>query len=212
MDDLKIARAAVRVAYSRERQHTLVGRRENRVEQIELRVALVDVGADQRRAPARRRRQRQHVIDLNQPVAHAMCRSEIRPAVLQCMRCRLAEPGRTIRWQRAQGNVPAIVVDPLLDVAAAMCDGKRAAVVAQQHDVVRQPAETAEHDVLIARQILARAQRRLPFALQNRDVGKHLGVQFFGGFLRRFLGRNHDLPHCTLSIPATSNAAGFKAL
>ena len=39
------------------------------------------------------------------------------------------------------------------------------------------PAEAAEHDIFIAGQIFTRTQCGLPFALEDRDVGEHLGIE-----------------------------------
>jgi hypothetical protein len=59
-----------------------------------------------------------------------------------------------------------------------MRDGERTVVVPKQHDMICQPAEAAQHDVLVARQLVARTQGSLPFALQDRDVGEHRVVEF----------------------------------
>ena len=46
--------------------------------------------------------------------------------------------------------------------------------------MIRQPAQAAQHHILITRQFLTRPQRGLPFALQNGDVTEHFGFEFSG--------------------------------
>jgi hypothetical protein len=100
MDNLEIGRTAGRIANGGKRQHAFVGCGKNRVEEIVLGIAFVHVSADQRAAPARNRRQCQHVIGPHQPVADAMSGSKIGTAVLQRARDRFAERGGAIRRQR----------------------------------------------------------------------------------------------------------------
>ena len=107
-------------------------------------------------------------------------------------------------------NVPAIVAEPLLDVAAGARHFERLIVVLQQDDVIGEPAEAAQHHLFIARQPLAGPQRRVPLALQNGDVIEHFDVEFSG----YFFGGSHDIP-CNADSrfgPAASNAAGLNAV
>ena len=68
---------------------------EDRVQEIILRAAFVDVGADQRRAPARGGRQRQHIVGPDHAVAHAMRARLVRTAVLRARSPQLP----TARWR-----------------------------------------------------------------------------------------------------------------
>ena len=77
-------------------------------------------------------------------------------AVRNGTRRSFAERGGAIGRQRTQRNVPAVVVEPFLDVAAGTRYFERAVIVLQKDDMIRQPAETAEHHVFIAGQALAR--------------------------------------------------------
>jgi hypothetical protein len=85
------------------------------------------------------------------------------------------------------------------------------ALIPQQRDVIGEPAETAKHDVFIARQAFARAKCGLPFPLQNRNVAKHVRIEFLGQLSRQFLGGTHGIPNTTKS-PAASKAGRLKAL
>src|ERR1700753_940242 len=80
----------------------------------------LNVGPDQRSAPARRRWQRKHIIGPDEAVAHAMGHRQIRPAVGQRAGSRFAKHRRTIRRQSRQGHVPTLVAQPSLHVAAGM--------------------------------------------------------------------------------------------
>ncbi len=208
VDDLEVERLAGGIANCRERQHALVGGGENRIQQIILRSPLVDVGADQRTAPARRCRQRQDIVGLDQTVAHAMRHREIGIAIAHRIDRGLAERGGAIRRQRAQGNVPALVLQPFLDVAAAARYFEGAVVVPEQDDMIRQPAEAAQHHVFITRQTFAGVKCRLPLALQDGNVIEHFGVEFPG----RFLHGNHHFPATQTFGPAPSNAERLNAL
>ena len=46
--------------------------------------------------------------------------------------------------------------------------------------MIRQPAEAAQHHILVARKPFAGPQRRLPFALQDGNVIEQVRVEFAG--------------------------------
>ena len=77
-------------------------------------------------------------------------------------------------------NIPAVVVQPFLDIAAGARHFERSVVILEQNDVIRQPAEAAQHHIFIAGQSFAGPKRRLPFALQNGNVIEHFGIEFSG--------------------------------
>jgi hypothetical protein len=56
----------------------------------------------------------------------------------------------------ARGDVPTVVVQPFLDVTAGARHFERIIGVLQQDDMIRQPAEAAQHHIFIMRQPLAR--------------------------------------------------------
>ncbi|MHC2537237.1 hypothetical protein ACVJMY_006806 [Bradyrhizobium diazoefficiens] len=192
MHDLEIERLAAGIAQRRQRDHRVVGRGENRIQQIVLRAALVDIGADQRRAPARGGRQRQHIVGPDHAVAHAMRARLMRPSVRKRNRRRLRQRRGAIGRELGDGDVPALLAEPFLHVASAARQLERT-VVLQQCDMVGEPAEAAEHHVLVARQPFARLQRGAPFALKHRDVVKHFG----GRFSRHLLRGTHRSPQRT---------------
>jgi hypothetical protein len=85
-----------------------------------------------------------------------MRNSKMRTAILNGAGRGLAERGGAIRRQRAQGNVPTLILQPFLDVAAGARYFERLIVILQEDDVIGQATETAEHDIFIAGQALAR--------------------------------------------------------
>ena len=101
---------------------------------------------------------------------------KIRTAVQQRIGGGFTERGRAIRRQLVKGNFLALIVQPLLDVAPGMGNAQHLVVVPEQHDVVGEPAETAEHDVFVAGQRFAGTQCGLPFAFQHRDVAEQLAI------------------------------------
>jgi hypothetical protein len=46
--------------------------------------------------------------------------------------------------------------------------------------MIRQPAETSQHDVFVEGQRYSRPERGLPFALKHSDVAEQFGPEFFG--------------------------------
>ena len=124
--DLQIERRAVGVAQGRQRHHRVVGRGEDRVEQIILRAALVDIGADQCRAPARGGRQCQHIVGPDHAVAHAMGAGLVRLSVLERACHRFRQRGGAIRRQLGDRNVPTLLAQPFLHVAPAAREFERA--------------------------------------------------------------------------------------
>jgi hypothetical protein len=105
----------------------------------------------------------------------------------------LAEHHRAIRRQHVERNIPAVVADPLLEIAAGARDRERIARILQKADVIGQPSKTAQHHIFIARQPLARTHGRLPLALEHGHVAEHLKVRL-RRLLRRLVGRTHDFP------------------
>jgi hypothetical protein len=103
---------------------------------------------------------------------------KIRTAVGKRICSGFAERGRAICRQRGQRNVPALVIDPLLEIAAGARYAEHITGVFQQPDVISKAAEAAQHDVFVARQLVARFARRLPFALQDRDIAEHFETGF----------------------------------
>ena len=85
-------------------------------------------------------------------------------------------------------------------------------VALQQDDVIRQPPEAAQHHIFIARQPFAGPQRRLPFALQNRDVIEHLGVEFAGRVFDIAALAIMSFPTARMFNPNASNAGGLNAV
>jgi hypothetical protein len=69
---------------------------------------------------------------------------------------------------------------PFLDVAAAARYFEGVVIVPEQGDVIRQPAEAAQHHILVAWQPFAGPKCRLPLALQDGNVIEHFGVEFRG--------------------------------
>ena len=179
MHNLEIARRTGAVADGRKRDHPVVRRREDRIEQIILRGALVDIGPHQRAAPARAGRQRQHIIGANHAIAHAMRRRRMRLPARQRGARRLRQHRGAIRRPGCDGDVPSLVLQPMLDITAAARDLQHATVILQHRDVIGETTEAAEHHVLIARQCLARLQRRLPFALEHRDIVEEIVADLF---------------------------------
>ena len=53
-------------------------------------------------------------------------------------------------------------------------------IVLQEHDVIGEATEAAQHHVFIAWKLVAGAQRGLPLPLQDRQVVKHFGFDFLG--------------------------------
>ena len=199
--DLEIGRTARSVADRRQRQHAFVGGRIDRIKQIVVSLAFVHIDADQRAAPARCRRQRQHVVGPHHTVAHAMGYSEIRTTVPDGIGRGLAERGRTVRRQRAQGNIPALVIQPFLDVAARARDLKALVLLIQKQHVIGKPAETAEHHLFITRQPFAGTHGGEPLALQDGDIVEQFSAEFLLVFWL-FLDGYHDIPHATGVLPA----------
>ncbi len=109
-----------------------------------------------------------------------MGHSEMGTAIAYRVDGGLAERGGAIRRQRAQGNVPALVAQPFLDVAAAARYFESVVIVPEQGDVICQPAEAAQHHILVARQLFAGPKCRLPLTLQDGNVIEHFGVEFPG--------------------------------
>jgi hypothetical protein len=105
---------------------------------------------------------------------------EIRTVVLERVGRGLAERGGAIGRQRAERNIPALVVQPLLDIAAGARHFERLIVVFQQNDMIGQTTKAAQHHIFIARQALTRPKCCLPLALQDGDVVEHFGIGFPG--------------------------------
>jgi hypothetical protein len=108
-----------------------------------------------------------------------MRQRQMRTAVRKRIRGSFAERGRAIRRQRAQGNIPALVVQPSLGIAARARDFERVAIVLQEHDMVGETAKAAQHHVFVAGKFFAGRQRGLPLAPQNRNVFKQFGFDSF---------------------------------
>ncbi|MGY3276390.1 hypothetical protein ACVJ5M_003987 [Bradyrhizobium sp. S3.7.6] len=192
MHDLEIERLACGIAQRRQRNHGVIGRREDRVQEIVLRAALVDVGANQRGAPAGGGRQRQHIVGPDHAVAHAMRAGLVRTSVLERARHSFRQRRGAIGRELGDRDIPALLAEPFLHVTPAARQFERA-IVLQQRDVVGEPSEAPKHHVLIARQPFARLQRGTPFALKHRDVVKHFG----GRFSRHLLRGSHCSPQRT---------------
>ena len=97
---------------------------------------------------------------------------------------------RAIRRQRVKRDIPAIVLQPELGVAAGARYFEALRAVLEQNDVICKAAKATEHHVFVSRQFFAGAHRGLPFALEDRNIIKHLRR----GFLRRFPGGEHGIP------------------
>src|SRR5262249_37313244 len=108
-----------------------------------------------------------------------------------------AERGRAIRRQRAQWDVPALIADPLLNVAAGARHLDRLGLALEQDDVIGEPAEAAEHHVFVAGQLFTRAHRGVPLALEDRYVVEQFSTELLDRLFGLLLGGNHHTPHAT---------------
>src|SRR6516225_7712085 len=152
-----------------------------------------------------------HVVGPHHTVAHAMGYSEIRTTVPDGIGRGLAERGRTVRRQRAQGNVPALVIQPFLDVAARARDLKALVLLIQKQHVIGKPAETAEHHLFITRQPFAGTDGGEPLALQDWDIVEQFSAEFLLVFWL-FLDGNHDIPTRRAFCPRASKGGLLNAM
>ncbi len=165
MGDLKIGRPAMGVPYRGEGDNSLVCRGKHGSQQIVTVAPFVDIGADQRAAPPRPRRQRENVVGVDQTFAYAMCDTKIGLTILQRAGGGFIQRSGAIERQTAERRIPGVRLQPGLDVTADPRNFERRAIAPEQQNIVREPAETSEHYLFVARQRLPRPNRGAPFAL-----------------------------------------------
>ena len=192
MHDLEIDRLAVSIANRGQRDDAFIGHAEDRIEQIVLRPALIDIDADQNAAPARSDRQCKHIVNPDKTVAHAMPGRKIRLAGGPRIRDGLAHCQRAVRRASIERRVPYAGVEPLLDISSGAGNHRALAVLPDEHGVVREAAEAAQHHVLEKRQLHPGLESRLPFPAQDRNVAEQFRT---GRSLFRLSGNHNALPH-----------------
>ena len=206
--DLEVERTALGIADRGKRQHAFVGGGEDRIEQIVLGLTLVDINTNQRVTPARRGRKGQYVVGPDQAIAHAMGDRKIRAAFGERTAGGLGQGSCAVRRQRIERDIPSVVLQPQLGVAAGTRHFETLRSVLEQNDVIGEPAKAAQHHVFISRQFLAGPHRGLPLALKNRDIVEHLGR----GFIRRLPGSKHGIPQQRAKQRASSMRAALKGV
>ena len=176
MDDLEIGGLAVSVADRRQRQDAVVGGVEDRVEQIVLGAAFIDVDAGHSAAPARGHRKRENVVNLDKAVADAMGRRQMRLAAPPCIRHRFAQDQRAVGRKRIERRIPHLGFKPLFDVASSARNLELRSLVLDEHDMIGQAAKAAEHHVFKERQIFFGLEGCMPLAAQYRNVAEQFRI------------------------------------